>query len=54
MTYQDGVDKLKLVNKLYSVVHPSTYRSNASAISDTGASGNYLKVDAPLTAHHGQ
>ena len=42
-----GVDILRIVNNLYSVVHSSTSRSNASAISDTGASGYYLKVDAP-------
>ena len=42
-----GVDKLKLVDKLYSVVNPSTSRSNASSIADTGSSGHYLKVKAP-------
>ena len=41
------VEKLKLVNNLYPVVHPSTFRSNSFVISDTGASGHYLKADAP-------
>ena len=41
------VDKLNLVSKLYSIFNPSTFRSNTSEISDTGASGNDLKADAP-------
>ena len=40
------LDKLKLVNNLYSVLHPSTSHSKASTIVDTGASGHYLKADA--------
>ena len=40
-----GVDKLKLVNNLYSVVNPSSSRNDESGIDDTGASGNYLKAD---------
>ena len=42
-----GVYKLKLINNLYCVVNPSTFRSNASVISDIGASGHYLKAEAP-------
>ena len=42
-----GVDELKLVNNLYSVVNSSTYISNASVISDKGASGRYLESEAP-------
>ena len=41
------VDKIKLVNNLYSIINPSTYCSNASEISDKGASGDYLKAEAP-------
>ena len=41
------MEKLKLVNKLYSIVHPSAYCSNASKIFDTGDLGQYLKADAP-------
>ena len=41
------MEKLKLVNKIYSIVHPSTSRSDTSAIYDIGASGHYLKADAP-------
>ena len=40
------MDKLKVVNNLYSVVHTCTLSSNSSAIADTGASGNNLKADA--------
>ena len=47
MTQQDGVDKLKLVNNLYSILNSYTSRINASLIADTGASGYYLKADAP-------
>ena len=42
-----GMAHLKLVNNPYSVLHPSTSCSNECAIADTGASGNYLKTDAP-------
>ena len=42
-----GVDTLKLVHNLYSVVNTSPSRSNASALADTGASGHYLKSEAP-------
>ena len=41
------MDKLKLVNNLHFIVNPYTYLSNESAISDTGASGHYLKAEAP-------
>ena len=41
------MEKLKLVNNLYYILHPSKYRSNASTIYDTCASGHYLKADAP-------
>ena len=41
------VDKIKLVNNLYYIINPSTYCSNASEISDKGASGDYLKAEAP-------
>ena len=40
------MDKLKLLNNLYSIVNPYTSYSNASAIADTGASGHYLKAEA--------
>ena len=45
--------KFKLLNNLYSIVHPYTYRRNSSAIADTGASGHYLKAGAPhdLASH---
>ena len=42
-----GMAKLKLINNLYSVLNPSTSHRNESAIANTGASGNYLKTDAP-------
>ena len=41
------MDRLKILNNLYSVVNPYTYRSNPSAIADTGALGHYMKADAP-------
>ena len=43
----DGYGKIKLLNKLYYLIPPYTYRSKPSDISDTGASGHYLKADAP-------
>ena len=42
-----GGDKLKFVNNLYCIVNPSTSLSNASEIDDAGASGHYLKAEAP-------
>ena len=42
-----GVDKLKLVNKLYYLVNTYISRSNASAIAGTFSLGHYLKADAP-------
>ena len=42
-----GWKPIKLVNILYSIIHPSTSRSNESAISDIGAPVHYLKADAP-------
>ena len=42
-----AVDKLKLVNNLYSVVNTYTYPSNSPLIADKGASGHYLKANAP-------
>ena len=41
------MENIKLVNKLYSLL--PTYKShrNPSSIADTGASGNYTKVNAP-------
>ena len=41
-----GVDNLKVVNNLYSVVHTSKSFIYASSITDTGASEHYLKADA--------
>ena len=41
------MEKLKLVNNLYSLLTPYTYRGNESSIADTGASGHYLKADSP-------
>ena len=40
------MDKLKVVNNLYFVVHPYKSYINASSITDTGPSGQYLKSDA--------
>ena len=40
------MEKLKLLNNFYSVLHPYASRSNEPAIADTGASGHYLKGDA--------
>ena len=42
-----GMAKLKLINKLYSILPPSTSRSNESYTADTGVSGHFLKADAP-------
>ena len=41
------MDRLKILNNLYSVVNPYISHSNASSIVDTGASGHYLKAEAP-------
>ena len=42
-----GMKKLKLVNKLYSLIPPSTSHGNELAKADTGVSWHYLKADAP-------
>ena len=41
------MDNSKLVNNLYYLLPTSTLCRRKSAISDTGASGYYLQVDAP-------
>ena len=41
------MEKIKILNNLYSLVPTYKSHSNTSAISDTGASGHYLKANAP-------
>ena len=47
MIHRDRDGKIKLVNKLNSILHPSASLSNASPIADTSASVHYLRADAP-------